>query len=74
MIYYNNCKGLNIGKLQQKIFGLPGILIIVLNRGKNNKDFNEEFEIHEKLDFNDTNLISNQNSFKNIIYVGLFLF
>ena len=71
MIHCNNCRKLNNGKHQTKIFGLPGVLIIVLNRGKNNKDFNDEFEIHEKLDFNNKNLISNQNSYKKYYLCGI---
>ena len=71
MIHCNNCRKLNNGIHQTKIYGLPGVLIIVLNRGKNNKDFNEEFEIYEKLDFNDRNLISNQNSFKKYYLCGV---
>ena len=71
MILCKNCKGLNNGKLQQKIFGLPGVLIIVLNRGENNKDFNEKFEIYEKLDFNNKNLISNQVSYQKYYLCGV---
>ena len=71
MIHCNNCRKLNNGKHQTKIFGLPGILIVVLNRGKNNKDFNEEFEIDEKLDFNNRNLISNQDSYKKFYLCGV---
>ena len=51
MIYCNNCKKLSEGIYQQKIYSLPKLLIIVLNRGKNNQDFNEEINIEEKLDF-----------------------
>ena len=71
MIYCNNCRKLTNGKHQTKIFGLPEILIIVLNRGENNKDFNEEFEIYEKLDFNNRNLITNQDSYKKYYLCGV---
>ena len=62
MIYCNNCKKLTIGKNKQDIYSLPKILIIVLNRGKNNADFNEEFEFPEYLDFSNQHLILNPNS------------
>ena len=48
-----------------------GVLIIVLNRGENNKYFNEEFEIYEKLDFNNRNLITNQDSYKKYYLCGV---
>jgi hypothetical protein len=32
-------------------------MIVILNRGKDNRDFNEEFDIPEILDFSKTNLI-----------------
>ena len=44
MIYCNNCKGLQDGVHQQSIYKLPKVLIIILNRGRNNADFNEEFD------------------------------
>ena len=62
MIYCNNCKKLTIGKNKQDIYSLPKILIIVLNRGKNNADFNDEFDIPEFLDFSNQHLILNQYS------------
>ena len=50
MIYCNNCKALKNGYIKQDIYELPPVLIIVLNRGKNNKDFRENFKIDEILD------------------------
>ena len=39
MIYCNNCKALKNGSIKQDIYKLPRVMIIVLNRGKNNQDF-----------------------------------
>ena len=68
MIYCNKCHQLTIGRISQNIYRLPNILIIVLNRGKNNSDFNEEFDFPEYLDFNsdfnDKNIIIDQQSKK----------
>ena len=63
MLYCNNCHKLITGKYKQDYYVLPKILIIVLNRGKNNSDFNEEFEIPEYVDFTGTNIVVNSNSF-----------
>ena len=49
-IYCNNCKGLKPGTYQKTIYALPKVLIIILNRGINNKDFNEEFIFTTQLD------------------------
>ena len=62
MIYCNNCKKLVKAKTKQDFYILPRILIIVLNRGKNNFDFNDEFDIPEYLDFSNKNIVINQNS------------
>jgi ubiquitin C-terminal hydrolase len=50
MIYCNSCKGLRSGTHQQIIYSLPRVLIIILNRGRNNLDFNENFNFHQDLD------------------------
>jgi ubiquitin C-terminal hydrolase len=50
MIYCNNCKGLRSGTHQQIIYSLPKVLIIILNRGRNNLDFNENFNFPKVLD------------------------
>ena len=70
MIYCNTCRALKNGWVQQSIYQLPQIMIIILNRGRNNKDFREEFHIDEKLDFNTTpNIFCNiSNQRKNKIY------
>jgi ubiquitin C-terminal hydrolase len=62
MIYCNNCKGLQDGVHQQSIYKLPKVLIIILNRGRNNADFNEEFDFPPILDLSNQNVIIDQNS------------
>jgi ubiquitin C-terminal hydrolase len=62
MIYCNNCKGLNDGMHQQNIYQLPNVLIVILNRGRNNADFNEEFDFPAILDLSKTNIALVQNS------------
>ena len=62
MIYCNNCHKLTIGTNKQDFYSLPRILIIVLNRGKNNADFNEQFDIPEKIDFTGQNIILDKTS------------
>jgi ubiquitin C-terminal hydrolase len=57
MIYCNNCKGLYNGVHQQVIYGLPKVLIIILNRGRDNLDFNEEFLFPEILDLKNTQVV-----------------
>jgi ubiquitin C-terminal hydrolase len=62
MIYCNSCKGLNPGIHQQIIYSLPKVLIIILNRGKNNQDFNEEFIFPKELDLSIENYVILNNS------------
>ena len=71
MIYCNNCNGLRDGFHQQSIYQLPYVLIIILNRGKNNEDFNEEFDFPEILDFNNHGVIINHNSYKKYYLCGI---
>ena len=71
MIYCNGCKGLHNGKHRQQIFGLPSVMIVILNRGKDNRDFNEEFDIPEKLDFSNSNIVINNVSFKKFFLCGV---
>ena len=71
MIYCNDCHGLREAMHQQKIFGLPLVLIIILNRGKDNKDFNEQFDIPLILDFTDKNIVINQQSCKKYFLCGV---
>ena len=60
-IYCNICQQLNNGIHQQSLYELPYVLIIILNRGKNNQDFNEEFSFPEILDFNNSGIILGPN-------------
>ena len=72
MIYCNTCQGTHPGSTQQSIYKLPPVLIIVLNRGKNNQDFNEEFNFPEVLDFNEIGfVISNDNKNKRFFLCGV---
>ena len=71
MIYCNRCRKLSPGSHKQDIYGTPQVLIIILNRGRNNQDFNEEFRFDEFLDFNSTNIIVNQSSYKKYFLCGI---
>jgi len=62
MIYCNSCKGLNPGTHQQIIYSLPKVLIIILNRGRNNQDFNEEFIFPAELDLSIENYVVVNNN------------
>ena len=68
-IYCNYCKSLQDAKHKQDFFGMPEVMIIVLNRGKNNKDFNDEFEFPLTLDFSTINMILHEKSYKKF-YLG----
>ena len=70
-IFCNTCNKQTVGTNKSDIYGMPRILIILLNRGKNNQDFNEEFKFDEYLDFTDKNIIINQNSFKKYYLSGI---
>ena len=54
---------------KQDYYALSPILIIILNRGKNNRDFNEPFHFDEKLDF--TNIVQNKNPYKKYFLAGI---
>ena len=71
MIYCNGCRKLTKTKHKQEFFSLPKILIIVLNRGKNNVDFNEYFDFPETLDFSEQNIILNKQSYMKYKLVSL---
>ena len=71
MIYCNICKKLSPGIHKQDIYTLPSILIIILNRGKNNQDFNEQFNFDEVLDFGKENIIFNPGSNKRYFLCGI---
>ena len=71
MIYCNQCNCLRKGKHQQNIFGLPKILIIVLNRGKNNQDFNEDFSFPLDLDLTGQDIIISPQSYHKFYLCGV---
>jgi ubiquitin C-terminal hydrolase len=72
MIYCNNCKGLHNGVHQQVIYGLPKVLIIILNRGRDNLDFNEEFLFPDILDLKDKGIVLlNQSSYHKYYLCGI---
>jgi len=71
MIHCNRCKKLSPGCIAKNIHELPRILIILLNRGKNNLEFNEEFRFDEYLDFTHQNIIFNQSSYKKYFLCGI---
>ena len=71
MIYCNRCRKLSPGSHKQDIYGMPKILIIILNRGRNNQDFNEDFRFDEILDFTNQNIIVNPKSFKKYYLCGI---
>ena len=49
MIYCNSCNSFKPFTRQKVIYSLPRVIIIILNRGINNKDFNEEFILANEL-------------------------
>ena len=71
MIYCNGCKGLRVGINQQTIYQFPSVLIIILNRGKDNKDFNEEFYFPLELDFTKLNLVIKKEPFIKFYLCGV---
>ena len=71
MIYCNKCKCMCSGSHQQMIFSLPPVLIIYLNRGRNNQDFNENFDFPEAFNFNGTNYVIFAGSYKKYYLCGI---
>ena len=69
MIYCNDCKQLSEAFHQQKIFRTPKILIIVLNRGKGNLDYQGELDFESELDL--TNLVTDPNWPKKYFLIGV---
>jgi len=67
-IYCKCCKGLRTGTYQKTIYSLPRVLILILNRGINNKDFNEEFIFPKQLDLSIGNYVIN-NKFNTHFYL-----
>ena len=48
-----NCNSLENGKIQRLIDTAPQILVIILDRGINHRNFNDKFDFFEYLDIND---------------------
>ena len=71
MIYCNTCKTLKRGKIKQDIFKSPEVMIIVLNRGKNNQDFKEKFCFEEELNFNNYSFSNINNPNKRYFLCGI---
>ena len=69
MIYCNFCRKLSPGSHKQDFYTLPPILIIILNRGRNNQDFKESFRFNETLDF--SSIVQNQSSWKKYFLCGI---
>lgn len=64
-LYCNNCRTKTDSWIKQSIYQLPKILIFILDRGKNNKEFNEVFNIDETIDFNNLqNIMCNIDNHK----------
>ena len=57
MNYCNYCKALRPAIYQQIIYSLPRVLIIILDRGRNNQDFEEEFIFPKDLDLSIENYV-----------------
>ena len=70
-IYCTICQKISRGLYQQNIYQLPRVLIIILNRGKNNQDFNEEFDFPLILDFTNQNIVINQQSYMKYYLCGV---
>ena len=73
-IYCNKCKKITKGVHKNDIYKLPEILIIVLDRGENNKDYNGDFWFDAKLDFKDKNIIINKDSYNQFYLSGIITF
>jgi ubiquitin C-terminal hydrolase len=69
MIYCNDCKKLCKALHQQFIFRTPTILIVVLNRGKANLDYQGDFEFYSELDL--SNYVYDKNCVKKYFLIGI---
>jgi ubiquitin C-terminal hydrolase len=70
MIYCNHCQNLCNAQHKQLIYMTPKILILVLNRGKNNMDYQGNFEFGSEIDL--TNILVNKNNkFKKYFLIGV---
>ena len=69
MYYCNACEKYTECYQKQDCYTLPPILVIILNRGKNNQDFNEYFLFDETLDL--SNFVQYENSWKKYFLSGI---
>jgi len=69
MYYCNICKKYTECSQKQDYYTLPPILVIILNRGKNNQDFNEYFLFDETLDL--SNFVQCEYSYKKYFLSGI---
>ena len=70
MIYCNQCKNLCNAHHTKLIYTTPRILILVLNRGKKNLDYQGNFEFNSEIDL--TNILVNKNNqFKKYFLIGV---
>jgi ubiquitin C-terminal hydrolase len=67
--YCNFCKNLTICAHQQFIYSLPKVLIIILDRGRNNQDFKEEFIFPKELDLSIENYVILKNGINTKFYL-----
>jgi ubiquitin C-terminal hydrolase len=70
MIYCNHCQNLCKAYHQKLIYMTPRILIIVLNRGKNNMEYQGNFEFGSELDLTKI-LVNKNNQFKKYFLIGV---
>ena len=70
-IYCNKCKKITSGVHKNDIYALPKILTIVLDRGKNNKEFKGKFSLDEELDFRNKDILISKDSFKLFYLSGI---
>ena len=71
MIYCNTCNRMASVFSQEMIFSLPPVLIIVLDRGKNDQQFIENFNFPEVLNFTQGNYVLCEGSYKKYYLCGL---
>ena len=68
-IYYNNCNNLQNANYMNLLYAVPTILSIILNRGKNNADFKEKFNI--SMDLNLMNYVGENPNTANYYLIGV---
>jgi len=69
MNYCYRCKGLRSFTYQKILYSLPKVLIIILDRGKNNRGFKEEFIFPKELDLSIENYVIIKNYINTKFYL-----